>query len=104
MSHRNTEGLIGVEYSKLFKLLHKKKIPKTYLKEAGIDRNIVAKLSKDEYVAIQSIEKIARFLGCDIGDIVSIRKDDYKDPNEHEAIVKKIAIDELEALLFGEDA
>jgi DNA-binding Xre family transcriptional regulator len=36
---------------------------------AGISSNVLAKLNKGEYVSMESIHKICRALGCDVGDI-----------------------------------
>ncbi len=47
---------------------------------AGISGNILAKLGKDEYVSLESLEKICRCLDCDIGDIVSIDRSKDEDP------------------------
>ena len=38
---------------------------------AGISTNILAKLNKDEFVSMESLQKICKALSCDIGDIVS---------------------------------
>lgn len=37
---------------------------------AGISANILAKLGKDEFVSMESLEKICKALNCNIGDIV----------------------------------
>lgn len=38
---------------------------------AGISTNILAKLSKGEFISMESLKKICIALDCDIGDIVS---------------------------------
>ena len=38
---------------------------------AGISTNILAKLNKGEFVSMESLAKICRALGCDVGEIVS---------------------------------
>lgn len=43
---------------------------------AGISTNILAKLNKGEYVAMDSLAKICRALNCDIGDICVINPGD----------------------------
>ena len=40
---------------------------------AGISTNILAKLSKGEFISMESLKKICIALDCDIGDIVSFR-------------------------------
>lgn len=68
---------MAVEYTKLWKILIDKRMKRTEMaRSARISGNILAKLGKDEYVSLKSLEKICRTLGCDIGDIVSLKKDD----------------------------
>jgi len=62
-----------VSYLKLWKLLLDKGMKKTdLLSKAGISSNVLAKLSKNEFVAMESICKICKALSCDIGDIMEI--------------------------------
>lgn len=64
---------MAVEYIKLWKLLLDKKLKRTDLISiAGISANVLARLGKGEYVALESLEKICVSLGCDIGDVVEI--------------------------------
>ena len=60
-----------VDYKKLWIRLIEKGIKnKTDLIPlAGISTNILAKLNKGEYVSMESIQKICKALGCDVGDI-----------------------------------
>jgi DNA (cytosine-5)-methyltransferase 1 len=68
---------MAVEYTKLWKILIDKRMKRTEMARlARISGNILAKLGKDEYVSLKSLEKICRTLDCDIGDIVSLKKDD----------------------------
>jgi len=61
---------MSVCYVKLWKLLLDKKMKRTDLIEyAGISSNVLARLGKGEYVAMDSLEKICKALNCDIGDI-----------------------------------
>lgn len=60
-------------YNKLWKLLIDKGLKKgDLITKAGISSNIVAKLGRNEYVSMESLEKICISLNCDIGDIVSV--------------------------------
>lgn len=62
---------MAVQYTKLWKMLIDKKMKRTDLiASAGISANILAKLGKDEFVSMESLEKICRALNCNIGDIV----------------------------------
>lgn len=62
---------MAVQYTKLWKMLIDKKMKRTDLiVSAGISANILAKLGKDEFVSMESLEKICKSLHCNIGDIV----------------------------------
>lgn len=66
-----------VKYVKLWKLLLDRGLRRTDLiSMAGISSNVLAKLGKDEYVAMESICKICNALKCDVGDIMEIIPDD----------------------------
>ena len=56
----------------------------------------MAKLGRDEYVSLRSLEKICDFLNCDVGNIVQI---DRREPE----IDKKrdLSVEEVENFLFG---
>lgn len=41
---------------------------------SGISGNVLSRLSKDESISMESLEKICIFLDCDLGDIVEIVK------------------------------
>ena len=63
----------GVNYKKLFKLLIDREEKKTvFAQNAGINANTLAKLSKNEYVSMDVLVRICRYLNCQIGDIVEI--------------------------------
>lgn len=63
-------------YSKLRKMLIDRHMTKTQMRiEAGISTNILAKMGKDEPVAMDSLAKIAAALQCELDDIVEIQKD-----------------------------
>lgn len=63
-------------YNNLWKLLIDKNMNKTDLKEAaGISFNVVARMSKNETISFESIEKICSALNCTIGDIIEITTD-----------------------------
>lgn len=64
---------MAVCYDRLWKLLIKKNMNKTELKEAsGISFNVLARMGKGESVSFESIEKICSTLNCDVGDILKI--------------------------------
>lgn len=60
-------------YNRLWKLLIDKRMTKTDMrKTAGISTNILAKMGKDEPVAMDTLAKIATALECGLDDIVEI--------------------------------
>ncbi len=63
-------------YNKLWKMLIDRHMTKTQMRiEAGISTNILAKMGKDEPIAMDSLAKIAAALQCGLDDIVEIQKD-----------------------------
>ena len=66
-------------YNRLWKLLIDKRMTKTEMrKAAGISTNILAKMGKDEPVAMDTLAKIATALQCGLDDIVEIQNDAEK--------------------------
>ena len=64
---------MAVTYTKLWKLLLDKKLKRTDLKEiAGISSSTLAKLGKDEYVSMESIDRICAALKRDISEVISV--------------------------------
>lgn len=62
---------MSFSYKKLWKLTVDREMNKTQLREkAGISSATLAKLSKNEKVSLDAIEKICKTLECDISDIV----------------------------------
>ncbi|MFR1703430.1 helix-turn-helix domain-containing protein [Eubacterium callanderi] len=63
-----------ITYNKLWKLLIDRNMNKTQLKDAAnVSSNVIAKMGRDEPVAIESLVKISLVLGVDIGDIISLK-------------------------------
>lgn len=59
------------KYIRLWKLLLDKGMKKTDLKtEVGISSNVLAKLGKNEYVSMETMEKLCTSLDCNIEDIM----------------------------------
>ena len=62
---------MAVSYKKLFHMLIDENMTAAQLqKEAGYSANISTRLRKDEYISLESVEKICRVLNCNIDDIV----------------------------------
>ena len=41
---------------------------------AGISSNILAKLSKGDYISMESLQKICKALNCDVGDVCVVNE------------------------------
>ena len=67
---------MAISYNKLWKLLIDKKISNAQLAEkAGVSANIITRLKRDQYVAMESIEKICHALNCGVDDILDFLPD-----------------------------
>lgn len=61
-------------YRPLFVLLAKKEMTKTQLREAiGMGTGTLAKMSKGEYVSMEVLDKICKYLNCKIEDVIEYR-------------------------------
>jgi len=68
---------MAITYKGLWKLLIDKDMKKLDLRDKiGISTGTLAKLSKNEYVALSVLERICEALNCSIGDIVDYVPDD----------------------------
>ena len=62
---------MSISYKKLFHLMIDKKISNAQLKErAGFSANIITRLKRNEYVSIESVERICRVMECGVDDIL----------------------------------
>lgn len=62
---------MAVKYDKLFHMLIDKKISNAQLAEkAGVSANILTRLKRDQYIAMESVEKICVALDCSVDDIL----------------------------------
>ena len=63
-----------ISYKPLFRLLLEKDITKTQLRIAvGFSTATLAKLSKNEYISLETIENICKYLDCNIEDVIQIQ-------------------------------
>ena len=62
---------MAVQYNRLFKMLADRKMTNAQLAEnAGFSANIITRLKRDEYISMESIEKICVALDCGVDDIL----------------------------------
>ena len=65
---------MAVKYDKLFKELKKRNMKDIELtKAAGFSGNIMTRIRRDEYVSLESIEKICKALGTKVNDILEFK-------------------------------
>lgn len=66
---------MAVKYDKLFHLLIDRKMSTAQLaKKAQVSANIITRLKRDEYISIESIEKLCNALDCGVDDILEFVK------------------------------
>ena len=73
---------MAVSYIILFHMMLDRKISNVQLKDmSGVSANIITRLKRDEYVSIESIEKICKALGCGVDDILEFIDEEEKHEN-----------------------
>ena len=64
---------MSISYNKLWKLLIDLNMNKTQLRKvAGLSTNIIARLSKNESVSMDTLLRICKALHCNVGDVVDV--------------------------------
>ena len=64
---------MSISYNKLWKLMIDLNMNKTQLRKiAGLSTNIIARLSKNESVSMETLLRICTALHCNVGDIVDV--------------------------------
>ena len=62
---------MSISYNKMWKLLIDKNMKRKDLKErAEVSQNVMARLSKNQAVTMETMEKICSVLQCNIGDVM----------------------------------
>ena len=62
---------MGVTYRKLFhRLVEEGMTPKQLADRAGISLNIMTRIRRNEYISLESVEKILYALDCEVSDIL----------------------------------
>lgn len=74
---------MAVTYKKLFHLLIDKNITNAQLsKKADISLNIITRLKRDEYVSLETVEKICKAINCNVDDILEFDFPNTKNQND----------------------
>lgn len=62
---------MAVSYEKYFRMTKEKGITTSLiLEEANISANILTRMKRNEYISLESVEKICKALQCDVSDIL----------------------------------
>ena len=73
---------MAVTYKKLFHLLIDKGMTNAELMEkAGFSANIITRIKRDNYISLDSIEKICKTLQCGVDDILDFVPDTNESTN-----------------------
>ena len=73
---------MAVTYKKLFHLLIDRGIaPAELTEQAGFSANILTPLRRDQYVSLESIEKLCFALDCGVDDILEFIPDEKENGN-----------------------
>ena len=71
---------MGVSYNRLWKMLidkNMKRIEMQYL--TGISGNILARMGKNQYVSMETIEKICKKLDCTVDEMLEFTDDEQQE-------------------------
>ena len=61
-------------YDPLWNTFKEKKLKKTDLcDKAGLSRSTLAKMGKEEYVALEVVERICNGLSCQVQDVIEVK-------------------------------
>lgn len=41
----------------------------------GVSNEVIAKINRNDYITLKTLERFAEYFNCDIGDLVEIKKD-----------------------------
>ena len=71
---------LAVCYDRLFHLLIDKRISNAQLKEkAGFSANIITRLKRNEYIPMETVERICTVLDCRVDDILEFSSETARD-------------------------
>ena len=63
-----------LSYEPLWDTLKNRELKKTDLcDKAGLSRSTIAKMGKEEYVALEVVERICNSLSCQVQDVIEVR-------------------------------
>lgn len=66
-----------ITYRKLRdKVIDKNITWKVVKEELGISNDVVAKINKNDYITLRTLERFAEYFNCEIGDLVEIKRNE----------------------------
>lgn len=72
---------MAINYSKLFEILKKRKISLTKLKDdINVSSTTISKLNKGDYISLQTLEKISKYLNIQVGELIEFTTTYPKSP------------------------
>jgi len=74
------EGEIGmISYRGLREKVIEKGLKwKDIQKAVGVSNEVIAKINKNDYITLKTLERFAEYFDCDIGDLIEFKKDNKK--------------------------
>ena len=67
---------MSVSYKKLFHLLIKRGIQPSEIAEmSGLSANIMTRIKRNQYISLESVEKLCHALNCTVDEIIEFRKE-----------------------------
>jgi DNA-binding Xre family transcriptional regulator len=70
---------MAVSYNRLWKLLIDKNMKKIEMQYAtGISGNILARMGKNQYIALETVEKICKTLDCTVDEMLEFTEDEAR--------------------------
>ena len=84
---------MGVSYNRLWKMLidkNMKRVEMQYL--AGISGNILARMGKNKYVSMETVEKICKKMDCTIDEMMEFTDDENSTPDTAYACIVRPAV------------
>lgn len=73
---KRSNKIMTISYKKLFHLLIDKGIEPSELSElSGFSANIMTRIKRNQYISLESVEKLCDALDCKVDDIIEFKKE-----------------------------
>lgn len=70
---------MAISYKKLWKMLIDKEMNKNDLHNlTGISKSTITKMSNEQYISLEVLERICSILNCNINDVIEFKERDEK--------------------------